>query len=88
MSCRAVDPARLLRALNLEVEPLAPGVYRVIRGREPHTVRIGPRGPWECDCADSAWRPGTRCKHIIGVYLYRQLAAPVRTALQAAVGLS
>ena len=88
MTRRTVDPARFLHALGLEIELLAAGVYRVTGGQEPHTVRSRHRGLWTCDCPDRAYRTGTRCKHIIGVYLYRQLAAPVRSALRAAVGLS
>ena len=44
--------------------------------------------PWRCDCPDSAYRPGIRCKHVVAVYFARQLAAPVRRALQTAVGAS
>ncbi len=84
---RRVDPGRLLRALDLEVETLGPYTYRIAGGREPHTVTTD-RVPWRCDCPDSAYRPGIRCKHVVAVYFARQLAAPVRRALRQAVGAS
>lgn len=66
-----LDPARVLR-----------GQYRVTGGRVPHIVRAdGDR--WVCDCADAAFRPGGRCKHVVAVYLARQLAAPVRAVVGA-----
>ncbi len=79
-----VDPARLLRALTLEVGASDNNTYRVIGGREPHMVTTG-NVPWQCDCADSAYRPSIRCKHTVAVYLARQLATPVRRALRQAV---
>lgn len=82
-----LDPARVLRALGLEAEPLGGGQYRVTGGRVPHIVRAdGDR--WVCGCADAAFRPGGRCKHVVAVYLARQLAEPVRAALREAVGAS
>ena len=82
---RRVDPGRLLRAL--EVEGVGPDTYRVTGEREPRTVATH-NVPWRCDCPDSAYRPGIRCKHVVAVYFARQLAAPVRRALRKAVGAS
>ena len=87
MTRRVVDPSRLLRALGLKVETLGPDTYRVTGGREPHTVTTD-KVPWRCDCADAAYRPGTRCKHVVAVYFARQLAAPVHQALRTAMGAS
>ncbi len=62
-----VDLARLQRALELRVEPLGGGRFRVSGHAEPHYVNL--RDPdHTCDCGDLAWRhdpPRTviRCKH-------------------------
>ena len=80
-----VDPARLRRALTLEVGASDADTYRVSGGREPHMVTTD-NVPWQCDCSDSVYRPNIRCKHTVAVYLARQLAAPVRRALQRAMG--
>jgi len=85
---RRVDPGRLLRALDLEVEGPGPDMYSVSGGERPHIVQVRERDPWVCDCVDAAYRPGTCCKHLVAVYLTRQLAAPVRRALRQAVGAS
>ena len=79
-----VDPARLLRALTLEVGASHADTYRVTGGREPHTVTTNDV-PWQCDCSDSVYRPSIRCKHLVAVYFARQLATPVRRALRQVV---
>ena len=79
MTRRVVDPARLVRALDLEVETLGPDTYRATGGREPHTVTTD-NVPWRCDCPDGAYRPGIRCKHVVAVYFAQQLAGQVLTA--------
>lgn len=84
MSRRQLDPARVLRAVGLDVEALGGGFYRVSGGRWPHVVCTA-RRPWGCDCADALYRPRGRCKHVTAVYLYRQLDPRVRTALAEAV---
>jgi hypothetical protein len=84
MRTRTIDPARLLRALCLEVEPLGRGRYQVRGGRAPHVVLVGSQGRWACNCHDAAMRPSIRCKHVLSVYLVRQLAPPVRAALREA----
>jgi hypothetical protein len=76
-----VDPGRLARALALEVSGAGPDRYHVSGGSAPHTVTTA-RAPWTCDCADTTARPGTRCKHVLAVYLHRQIAGPVRAALR------
>jgi hypothetical protein len=72
-----VDPARLRRALGLEVEPLGPGAYRVSGGSAPHVVRGR-----ECDCADARFNGGQPCKHRAAAYLFRTLHPAVRAALR------
>lgn len=62
-----VDLARLQRALELHVEPLGNGRFRVSGHAEPHHVNL--RDPdHTCDCGDVAWRHApprrvVRCKH-------------------------
>lgn len=85
---RTVDCRRLLRALRLSVEEIGPGRYRLTGGREPHIVDVCDGGRWACDCTDAAMRPAGRCKHVLAVYLSRQLARPVRAALLAATAES
>jgi hypothetical protein len=79
---RPVDPARLFRALQLAVTPEGPDGYRVSGGCSPHRVTVQTAGLWACDCADQLHHPGEWCKHLLAVYLDRQLAAPVRQALR------
>ena len=74
---RVLDPARVRRALTLEVEPLGPDVYRVTGGAAPHTVRGR-----DCDCADSRFNGGQPCKHRAAAYLFRSLHPTVRAALR------
>ncbi len=85
MTRQIVDPARLLRALTLEVSASDTDTYQVTGGSSPHIVQAG-TVPWVCDCADSAYRPSMRCKHVVAVYFARQLAAPVRRALRTTLG--
>lgn len=85
-SSRAViDRCRLSRALGLEVRRLDRNAFRVRGGAAPHVVHVRPGSAWACDCPDAAYRPGGRCKHVVAVYLHRQLASPVRQALRVAV---
>jgi hypothetical protein len=67
MNDRTVDGGRMERARTLQVELLSPGRYRVTGGRKPHIVQVQDGGPWQCDCPDSAFRPSTRCKHMLAV---------------------
>jgi hypothetical protein len=71
----SVDPARVARALHLDVEPLGPGAYRVSGGREPHVVR-----GTDCDCADARFHRGP-CKHRIAIHV-ATLHPAVRSALR------
>jgi hypothetical protein len=70
-----VDLARLQRALELHVEPLGDGRFRVSGHAEPHHVNL--RDPDHvCDCGDVAWRhapPRTvvRCKHELACRMSR-----------------
>jgi hypothetical protein len=74
-----IDPGRLARALDLAagVVPEPQGVYRV----SDHVVDTS-RQPWNCNCPDAVFRPGVRCKHVLAVYLHRQLAGPVLEGLR------
>ena len=85
MTHRVVDPGRLLRALTLEVSASDGDTYQVTGGMEPHIVRVHDGESWTCDCVDAQYHPEARCKHLISVYLVRQLAVPVRLALRQAV---
>ena len=81
----AIDPGRVLRALGFKVARLGPASFRVTGGSTAHKVRLHERDRWACDCSDAAFRPSQRCKHLIAVYLWRQLAPPVREALRQAL---
>ena len=70
-----LDPARVQRALALDVEPIVDG-YLVTGGAEPHVVRGR-----ECDCLDARFHRGP-CKHRVATYLHRQLDERVRDALR------
>jgi len=82
---RAVDPARLARAIHLEVQRLAGQVYRVSGGARPHRVTVAPHGMIACDCWDAATRPG-RCKHALAVRVLR-LDPDLRAALRVLVAV-
>jgi hypothetical protein len=74
-----VDPARLARALELDVATLGDGSSVVTGGAEPHVVE-----GQECDCADSRFHDGP-CKHRLAVYLHRTLYPAVLEALRLAL---
>jgi hypothetical protein len=63
-----VDPARLERALGLEVQRIGRGRYLVTGGDEPHWVDLYTRQLPRCDCGDHLWRERV-CKHILAVML-------------------
>lgn len=70
-----VDPYRLRRALELEVEQITAEALRIIGGAEPHKVSF-PRGrfrnhTYTCDCADFE-RGTVNCKHILRARLQHQ----------------
>lgn len=88
MTRQIVDPARLVRALTLEVSASDADMYRVVGGMEPRTVRVHDGEPWTCDCLDALYHPAAKCKHLFAVYLSRQFAVPFLHALQTAVGAS
>jgi hypothetical protein len=79
----SVDPARVRRALSLNVTELADSEYLVTGGAAEHVVRAS-RRPWRCDCLDATYGSGA-CKHAVAVYLERQLAPAVRKALRSVV---
>lgn len=79
MPAPTVDPARVRRALALDVQELEDGSYLVTGGSEPHVVRGR-----QCDCPDARFHRGP-CKHRAAVYLARQLDERVREALREAV---
>ena len=66
---RDVDPYRLRRSLDLKVQTVGPGAYRVTGGLEPHEVTVS--GPaWACDCVDR--ERGNACKHLLAVKRVRR----------------
>ena len=70
-----VDPYRLRRALELEVEQITAEALRISGGAEPHKVSF-PQGrfrnhTYTCDCADFE-RGTVNCKHILRARLQRQ----------------
>lgn len=58
-----IELGRLQRAIHLDVEELAPGLYRVSGAGHQYTVWYG----YACPCADRV-RP---CKHDMAIELYR-----------------
>jgi helicase len=81
-----VDPYRLRRALDLQIDFLGAEVVRVSGGTEPHSVSIrrNARGrrSYSCDCADFA--KGTlRCKHVLRSQLENSDAPDLLEALRA-----
>lgn len=62
-----IDPARLARAVWLDVEPLPGDRWMVTGGRMAHLVAGVPSGLL-CDCSDAAI--GRQCKHQLAVRLY------------------
>lgn len=75
-TARRVDPARLRRAVYLDVDPRDSGVWTVTGGAEAH--RVTERGRrLDCDCADRQIR-GVGCKHVLAVALHRGHPAVLR----------
>lgn len=64
----SIDPYRLRRSLDLEVEDCPDGLHVVKGGLEPHVLRVHDDAEWDCDCVDSA--KGNTCKHILAVRLH------------------
>lgn len=64
----SVDPYRLRRALELQVQTAGPRSWTVTGGLEPHRV-LGEQPDLCCDCPDHA--KGAVCKHLLAVRLYR-----------------
>lgn len=62
-----IDPYRLLRAAELQVQPMDYG-YRVTGGQEPHRIQRRAE-QFVCDCAD--YLKGNYCKHLLAVELGR-----------------
>lgn len=63
-----IDPDRLLRALQLHVERVARGQYRVTGGDETHYVDLIDPEVERCDCADHLLRQVV-CKHLLACLL-------------------
>jgi helicase len=79
-----VDPYRLRRALELNVDHCSAEVVRVSGGLEPHIVRIvndasGDRA-YVCDCLDCG-KGARQCKHVIRARLERNDARDLLAAL-------
>lgn len=67
-SIRGVDPYRLRRSLELQVDHLSAEVVRISGGTEPHAVAVHEdamrRRTYVCDCADFA-KGHAFCKHVL-----------------------
>jgi helicase len=63
-----IDPYRLRRALELNIDHLSPEVVRLSGGTEPHEVRVTEdtlrRRSYTCDCQDFA-KGHQFCKHVL-----------------------
>lgn len=73
-----IDPARLARALELDVATLDDGSSVVTGGAEPHVLH-----GQLCDCADAIYGRSGPCKHRLATYLHRTLHPAVLEALRA-----
>lgn len=94
-----IDPDRLLRALDLHVERVDRGRFRVTGGDESHYVDLIDRSVERCDCADHLLRQVV-CKHLLAcllregddrvirgvAHLCRQLNASIERLRPAACG--
>lgn len=63
-----IDPERLRRALELHVERVGRGQYRVSGGEETHYVDLADPHVERCDCADHLLRQVV-CKHLLACLL-------------------
>ena len=63
-----IDPERLHRALELEVERIGRGQYHVHGGGEAHYVELNDPTVERCDCADHLLREVV-CKHLLACLL-------------------
>jgi hypothetical protein len=63
-----IDPERLLRAMQLRVERVGRGQYRVTGGDETHYVDLIDPRLERCDCADHLLRQLV-CKHLLACLL-------------------
>jgi hypothetical protein len=77
-----IDPTRLVRALQLEAQPLGDGRWRVTGAVSLHTVDLNGRNGGGCDCGDATYRQ-TTCKHELAA----RLAAGDGEVLRAVRGL-
>jgi helicase len=59
-----LDPYRLRRSIELQVQPAIEPHFRVTGGVDPHKVIVDAGRAW-CDCVDHA--KGNICKHILAV---------------------
>ncbi len=75
-----IDPARLQRAIWLEVQLVAPDRYLVTGGRDDHLVVIRD-GRVICDCLDSQFT-GDNCKHSLATKLQSGDPAVVKALRQ------
>lgn len=73
-----IDPARVARAVCLEVELIGDGRFLVTGGAGPHVTDGA-----TCDCADHQLR-GNVCKHLLAVRL-AVLEPDLRAAIRALV---
>ncbi|HEU4699411.1 MAG TPA: SWIM zinc finger family protein [Gemmatimonadales bacterium] len=63
-----VDLARLERSLELGVERVGDGRFRVTGGAQEHWVDLYTTAHPRCDCGDHLWREQV-CKHILAALL-------------------
>lgn len=59
----AIDAARLVRAVNLDADPLDGRRYMITGGARTHLVDLDGEHEPDCDCLDFVVRRAT-CKHI------------------------
>jgi uncharacterized Zn finger protein len=85
-----VDLKRLERGLDLQLERVGMGQYRVSGGSQAHWVDLYHAAHPRCDCGDHLWRDRV-CKHILAamlregdervLYAVRELVTQLRSAL-------
>ena len=78
-----VDLDRLERSLELQVERVSAGRYRVTGGATEHWVDLHTPAVPRCDCGDHLWREQA-CKHILAALL-REGDERVASALRGVV---
>jgi len=60
----SIDPYRLRRSIDLDVQTLSENIFQISGGLEPHLVEVQ-QHEYYCDCMD--FKKGNHCKHILAV---------------------